>query len=212
MTRYISALLLCFGLTLTVWSAAGTAAPGSDQDDKPGHVNSLRELPGYVPLVDPESSAVVLGRRANAPLVRKPFKGGAKSLKELGQMICKVFEDTPKLDSLMQLTVTEDEFNDILWPEFPQSRPVTGLKAEDGWRVLYPRLLNGCNSALIDYAGGYWEFLRFDVDSVMKYRNFTLHHGVTMVVRDAAGAETRMNWLRSIAERKGRFKIYSTKD
>lgn len=212
MTRHLSALLLCAGLAVAVWSAAGTATPGSDADDKPTRVTSLKELPGYVPLVDPESSAVVLGRRVNAPLVRRAFKGGAKSMKELGQMICGVLEDTPKLDSLMALTVSQDEFGEILWPEFPQSRPVTGLTADDGWRALYPRLLNGCNSALIDHSGQYWEFLRFDVDSVAKYRNFTLHSGVTMIVRDAAGEERRMNWLRAIAERKGRYKIYSTKD
>lgn len=211
MTRHIAALLFGTALAVTTWPAAETAAADSDRD-KPVHVGSIKELPGYVPLVDPESSAVVIGRRVNAPLVKKPFRGGAKSMKELGQTICKVLEDTPKLDSLMLLTISEDEFNEILWPEFPQSRPATGLTAKDGWRVLYPRLLNGCNSALIDHAGGYWEFLCLEVDSVATYRNFTLHSGVTMVVRDAAGVETRMNWLRAIAERKGRYKIYSTTD
>ena len=123
-----------------------------------------------------------------------------------------MLERTPTLDSLMMLTVAQDEFSEILWPEFPQSRPATGLTAEDAWRVLYPRLLNGSNSALIEYAGGFYDFLRFETDSVAKYKNFKLHNGLTLVARDARGEEVRMRWIRSVAERNGRFKIYSVRD
>jgi hypothetical protein len=172
----------------------------------------IRQSPGYVPLVDPESTSVLLGRRTNAPLVSKPFSGGGASLDDLGKRVCRLFETTPKLDSLMKLTVQEDEFRDILWREFPQSRPVTGLTWEDGWHVLYPRLLNGCNSALFQNGGRSLQFVRFEVDSIAKYRNFKLYSGVRLVVKDEAGQEERQVWLRGIAERKGRFKIYSTED
>lgn len=210
MTRHIFALLLCALLA----SAFGASVRGVAADDgQTPAPRSIKDLPGYTPPADPESASVRIGRRMNAPLVKKPFKGGGASLKDLGAQLCNIFERTPKLDSLMQLAVSEDEFSEILWPEFPQSRPATGLTAQDGWKVLYPRLLNGCNSTLVDYAGGYWEFLRFDVDTMARYRNFTLHSGVTMVVRNSVdGNELRMNWLRAIAERKGRFKIYSVRD
>jgi hypothetical protein len=208
----MAAFLLSGALALAAAGPAATAGADSAAGKPPLYVDSIRDLPGYVPLVDPESSAVVIGRRMNAALVRMPFTGGGSSMKALGEAICRVLEDTPKLDSLMMLAVGEDEFRRILWPEFPQSRPVTGLTADDGWGALYPRLLNGCNSALVEHAGGYYAFLRFEVDSVATYRNFTLHSGVTMVVRDATGAERRMDWLRAIAERKGRYKIYSVRD
>ncbi len=199
------------GFLLLAASALAASTPDSTSVQS-NRVYSVKDSPGYFPPADPESASVRIGRRVNAPLIKKSFNGGGASMKELGTMICRVFERTPKVDSLMMLSVSRDEFEVILWPEFPQSRPATGLTGEDAWRVLYPRLVNGNNSALISYGGGLYEFLRFEVDSVAKYKNFKLHNGVTLVARGADGEETRMDWIRSIAERSGRFKLYSVRD
>jgi hypothetical protein len=171
-----------------------------------------RVYPPGLAIVDPESTAVLIGRRVNAPLVSRPFTGGATSLSGLGRQVARVFERTPALDSLMAISIDEVEFREILWPEFPQSRPATGLTWEDAWRVLSARLLNGNNSALVGNAGRPCEFVRIEVDSVTAYRNFKLHNGVTLVTRNARGELERQGWIRSIAERKGRFKIYSVRD
>jgi hypothetical protein len=173
---------------------------------------SPRVYPPGLAIVDPESTSVLLGRRVNAPLVRRPFTGGAPSLSGLGRQVARIFERAPQLDSLMAISVDEAEFREILWPEFPQSRPATGLTWEDAWRVLDARLLNGNNSALVGYAGRPCEFVRIEVDSVTAYKNFKLHNGVTLVTRNAQGELERQGWIRSIAERKGRFKIYSVRD
>jgi hypothetical protein len=162
-------------------------------------------------VVDPESTSVLLGRRPNAPRVSKPFRGGTRSLDELGRAVCRALHRSDR-DSLMALCIREDEFRDILWREFPQSRPATGLTWEDGWRVLHARLLNGCNSALHEFGGRPCELVRIEAASVVPYKNFRLHNGITIVARDAAGREVRHQWLRSVAERKGRFKIYSVRD
>jgi len=213
MIRRILALLPA-ALLVTIVAAAATTAPATSSHAAvhPTATNDIRNSPGYVPLVDPESTSVRLGRRTNAPLVSTPFTGGGTSLDDLGRRICRLFETKPKLDSLMKLTVSEDEFREILWREFPHSRPVTGLTWEDGWRVLFPRLLNGCNSALFTNGGRSVQFLRFEVDSIARYRNFKLYNGVHLVVKNEIGQEERQDWIRSIAERKGRFKIYSTED
>jgi len=213
MIRRILALLPA-ALLVTIVAAAATTAPAASSlaAVHPTAQNDIRNSPGYVPLVDPESTSVRLGRRTNAPLVSTPFKGGGTGLDDLGRRICRLFETKPKLDSLMKLTVSEGEFRQILWREFPHSRPVTGLTWEDGWRVLFPRLLNGCNSALFTNGGRSVQFLRFEVDSIARYRNFKLYNGVHLVVKNEVGHEERQDWIRSIAERKGRFKIYSTED
>ena len=164
-----------------------------------------------MPLVDPESVSVVLGRRTNAPLVSRPLRGGARSLEALGQAVCGALHASDA-DSLMRLCVTDEEFRDILWREFPQSRPVTGLQWEDGWRVLDVRLRSGTRAVSQELGGHVYEFLRFEADSIADYRNFRLHSRLTMVVRDDAGQVQRWNWLRAVVERKGRFKIYSTRD
>lgn len=173
---------------------------------------SVKDSPGYYATPDPESMSVVIGRRKNAPLVRKPFRGGAASLDDLGRSIVWTLRHG-KVDSLRALCVTDDEFREILWREFPQSRPATGLTWEDAWTVLYGRQHSGTNQAMREYGGLPYQFLRFEpVESTGVYKNFKLHSGLVMVARDDAGGEQRWRWLRSVAERKGRFKIYSTED
>ena len=172
---------------------------------------SIQDSPGWYPIVDPESASVLLGRRTNAPLVSKPFRGGAGSLDELGRTICRHLERSQR-DSLMMLCIRDDEFRDILWREFPQSRPITGLTWEDAWTSLTQRLIAGCHGAVGEYGGRPLEFVRFEVDLIARYRNFKLHMGLRLIARDDRGQATAMRWVRSVAERKGRFKIYSTDD
>ena len=172
---------------------------------------SVRDSPGWTPLVDPESSSVVLGRRVNAPAVRMPFNGGAKSLDDLGRAICRAVHHQDR-DSLLRLCVTDTEFEAILWPEFPQSRPAVGLEWDDAWRILYARLHAGSSHAIRDYGGRPYQFVRFDVDSTMQYRNFRMQSRLAMVVRNDEGRLESWTWLRAVVARKGRWKIYSTDD
>ena len=161
----------------------------------PAAASSVRDTPGYVPLADPDSAAERLGRRPNAPLVSMPFHDGAKSLEALGRAVCGALHgDTP--DSLLRLCVSEQEFRVILWPEFPQSRLATGLRWDDAWPVLWGRLNGGSVSAVRESGS----------------RVSTLHPGFVIVARDDEGHEQRFDWIRSVAERKGRFKIYSMRD
>jgi hypothetical protein len=201
-------------IVILVLGAAGVGAQGGAPRDTaapPRHA-SVRDSPGWYPSVDPESLSVVIGRRLNAPVVSKPFRGGARSLDDLGRRVCRALHHSD-VDSLSRLCVTEDEFRDILWREFPQSRPATGLTWQDGWSSLFMRLSGGCRGAIQDFGGRYYEFLRFEgARSTARYRNFTLHSGLILVARDDTGETQRFTWLRSVAERKGVFKIYSTND
>jgi hypothetical protein len=202
----LSALAVAVVVAVTLTFAAGSlAAPAVKH-------GSVTLEPGYVPAVDPESASVRLGRRANAPLVHKGFLGGARSLDGLGRDVCRaLFYE--RLDSLFVLCVRKDEFRDILWPEFPQSRPATGITAGDGWMFLEARLHGGASNALTQYGGKHWTFVRFErYDTTAVFKNFKLHKGLVMWAKDEAGNLERMTWFRVAAERKGRFKIYSVKD
>jgi len=178
----------------------------------PAHASSVHDTPGYVPLADPDSAAERLGRRPNVLLVSMPFTGGAKSLEALGRAVCGALHgDTP--DSLLRLCVSEAEFRDILWPEFPQSRPATGLHWDDAWPVLWGRLNGGSVSAVRERGSRVYTLLRVEqAGATQEYRNFKLHPGFVIVARDDEGHEQRFDWIRSVAERKGRFKIYSMRD
>jgi len=206
MTRArLRAALALAGVLAWAPSSAAAAAPHR-------HLISVRDSPGYVPLVDPDSAAERLGRRPGAPLVDRRFTGGSPSLEALGRAVCGAFH-AGSVDSMLALCVRPEEFRDILWPEFPQSRPATGVRWDDAWVVLHGRLNGGSVSAVRQWSGHVYTLLRVERSAgVVAYRNFRLHNGITLVARDDMGNEVRIAGIRSIAERKGRFKIYSMSD
>jgi hypothetical protein len=184
---------------------AGETAP-------PPRRPSIQDSPGYIPLVDPESASVALGRRLSAPKVSLPFRGGTRSLDDLGRAVCRALQNRD-LDSLQKLCIDQEEFRGILWREFPQSRPVTGLTWEDAWRVLDVRLVSGTRGAIADHGGRPYQFVRFErADTTALYKNFKLHNGLILIARNDLGELERWGWLRSVAERRGAFKIYSLRD
>lgn len=173
---------------------------------------ALRAAPGYTPLVDPESTSVKLGRRLNAPLVSMRFSDGARSMEHLGEMIVHAIHHT-SADSLRRLCLTREEFSGILWREFPQSRPVTGLHADDAWLLLDGRLQGGVSKLLGERGGQHLAFVRWDrADTIALYRNFKLHNGLSLVVRDEEGREVALPHVRAVAERRAMYKLQSLRD
>ena len=219
--RALSFTFVAFALELAAVAPVAAAvrpvpiAPGALDSSNVRRASPLRNLPGYRPLVDPESTAVLLGRRANAPLVTIPLHGGARSLDDLGRTVCRLLHHGEG-DSLNALCVSQEDFRDVLWREFPQSRPVTGLQWQDAWTILYARLHAGVAHALRDHGKEPLQFVRFEraprADSLATYRNFRMHNGLVLVVRTGSGELEKRNWLRSVVERRGHFEIYSTDD
>jgi hypothetical protein len=208
-----SGRILCAVLSVWVGIAALYAAEPSASTSPSASVNpAILNAPGYQPPADPESMSVVIGRRVNAPLVKMPFTGGTRSLDELGRYVCRALHFS-SVDSLRDACITYDELSVILWPEFPQSRPITGLTADDAWLLLNNRNHGGIARALQGYGGRHLQFVRWERrDTIAIYKNFKLHHGLTLVVTNEDGKEEWLDVVRSVAERKGRFKLYSLKD
>ena len=212
--RARSALGLLGLLALWIASAGAAATMPAAKPDSTAPVKhgSVTMEPGYTGIVDPESASVRIGRRTNAPYVKKLFKGGAPSLNELGRRVVHAL-GTGNPDSLLILCVHEDEFRDILWREFPQSRPATGIQADDAWMFLWARLHGGSVSAMNDYGSQHYEFLRWErYDTTAVYKNFKMLNGLVLVAKDDQGQVQKWHWLRSAVERKGAYKIYSMRD
>jgi hypothetical protein len=210
----IVALVLLLGLAPSSGAAALftlTARAAQAKAPSTGHLISVRDSPGYVPLHDPDSLAEALGRRPNAPRVQMEFHGGPRSLDELGRAVCHALH-TGAPDSMLALCVKSDEFRVILWPEFPQSRPATGLHWDDAWMILWARLNGGSIQAVREFGDHYWELVRLEYAAVVPYKNFRLYNGITVTVKNDEGEVSRFTFIRSIAQRKGRFKIYSMRD
>jgi hypothetical protein len=203
--------VMAIGFVLGSAWAGGLAAAPSARPDSTRRVHSIQDSPGWHYVVDPESASVLLGRRTSAPSVSRPFVGGARSMEDLGRIVCRSLHHTNR-ESLLSVCVSDSEFRDILWREFPESRPITGLTWLDAWISLDQRLQSGISGAISDYGGENWTFVGIASDSTYRYRNFKLHFGVRLVAIGDRGTKVDMTWLRTIAERRGRFKIYSTND
>ena len=216
-TRGSAAIL---ALTLATVSAVALSAPvesTKSADPAPSSApprvydSWLEGRPGYYPPSDPESLSVITGRR-ESKLVDLPFAGGRDSLAGLGRAVLAALA-SQRADSLAALCISRREFEQILWLDFPESRPVTGLTAMDGWRPLSMRLSSGIAGALSEYGGAPLAYESVTVASgVKEYQNFRLHRGIVIAARDTTGAPVEVRFVRSIAEREGRFKIYSTDD
>jgi hypothetical protein len=148
---------------------------------------------------------VRLGRR-EAPLVPDLFQGGASSLREFATELLAGL-NAGNEPALHRLRVTREEFERILWREFPESRPITNITADDAWSMSEARSVSGASRAMGSQGGRHLVLQRVEVERVQEFTNFVLYRGVTIVAAEAGnGAIHRVRLAPSVAERKGRFK------
>lgn len=187
-----------------------SAIPGSPPSPRRPR-SPLESSPGYVPPNDPESLSVLTGRR-EAPLVDMEFVGGASSLAELAAGLIAALNARDER-ALHALRVTRPEFEVILWREFPQSRPITNITADDAWSLSTSNSLAGASRVVGLFGGRNLELLGVESGPPDAYRNFTLHRGFVIQARDpATGEQLRLRFASTAAERKGRFKALIFKD
>jgi hypothetical protein len=199
-------------LALAVLAGPAAGRPAGATDGR--RHSALEGTPGYTPPSDPDSMAVIRGRRP-APAVRMKLTGGVGSLDSLATAILQSIDDRDRA-RLEALCVTRREFETILWPEFPQSRPITGVTAGDGWYFAVRQNLGGVSRTLSEHddgGPGGWTLVKVECHGPLEhYRNFTLHRGLTIVARDKGGNVRRFDLLRTAVERQGVFKIYALRD
>jgi hypothetical protein len=171
----------------------------------------LTKAPGYHPPDDPEADAVRAGRR-KAAVIDTPFTGGENSPEELAQDVLDALR-TRDFNALQRLRVNPDEFAEIMWPEFPQSRPLCNNRVDDVFFFLDRTCHSGITLALSTWGGQDLRLLGITYEiGRAPYTNFTLYHGVNIHVLEPDGREAVIRSVRSLAERKGVWKIYSFKD
>jgi hypothetical protein len=171
----------------------------------------LERSPGYYPPDDPESMSVITGRR-DAPLVDLGLNGGASSADDLGRELVLALNARDEA-AVHALAVTRQEFEVILWREFPESRPVTHITAADAWEMSVIQSHAGVSRAVGAFGNRNLEFIRVESRATAPFRNFALHRGIEIVTKDpATSQEVRLRFATSFVERHGRFKVLAFKD
>ncbi|MGD8394726.1 MAG: hypothetical protein PVF43_04545 [Candidatus Eiseniibacteriota bacterium] len=170
---------------------------------------TLSGQPGYRRPYDPDWRAVVTGKRAVEPLPDEiEFDGGEKTLDDLGRRIVDALnaEDS---DHLNVLRINRREFETILWPEFPQSRPFAGIPGDEAYMFHFAKCRSGSRKAIRQHGGKGYEYLGIETGSVDTWTNFMLYEDVIIRVRDPQSREEhRLDFVPTIAKRNGHFKVY----
>jgi hypothetical protein len=133
-------------------------------------------------------------------------------MEEFGRVVVAALS-AQDVHALHSLRITRGEFEKILWPEFPESRPITNIQAGDAWSLSEPRSQSAANRAMGLYGGRQLRFLTIEESRIQTFTNFLLHRDVTILAVDEGTAEIqRIALSPSVAERKGRFKALLYRD
>lgn len=113
-------------------------------------------------------------------------------------------------ESLLAMALTKDEFEDIVWPTLPVSRPEVGMPRDYVWQDTSSKSRGYLAQTLVEFGGQRFELVR------MEFRGETTDHGTynvsrksQLVVRDASGRERLVRLFGSVIRQHGRSKIYS---
>ncbi|MBD3334446.1 MAG: hypothetical protein GF355_02930 [Candidatus Eisenbacteria bacterium] len=154
---------------------------------------------------DPEWESLITGKREVA-VHELEFEGGEDSPEALARKIV-AFVDIDSREGLRSLAVTREEFEKILWPEFPASRPVTNWKDYQAWGIHAAKVESGISEGLEHRNKG----LTFDSVTCeggrMPYTNFTLYDDIHIHAHTVAGESVTLEFAQAFVERKGKWKV-----
>ena len=195
--------------------AAGATAPKPYRDDiplalpgKPRRASLLDGKADAARVDDPEADTVERGRRAVAPMPDFELADGFDSAEALAEAVLDraMWND---FDALLGLRVTRSEFDRLFWPEFPQSRPATGIEAGDAWAFHDAACRDGVTAILSAYGGVELHFvsLRFEV-GFTPYTNFDLYRGAVIQAVNDRGDPIEIRAAADFAERDGKWRVY----
>ncbi len=189
----------------------GSIIPHAPMGKKPPGPSPLENSPGYELPPDPERHTVETGRR-EVPKLDIAFETGAASADELIVLILEGLRTGDK-ELLKSLRVDFKEFSEILWPEFPQSRPATNLEPGNAWFFLDRESAAGMTRAIRRWVGRDFRLDTVEYETgFAPYTNFNLLHGIRLHVREPDGQKLVLRFAETFAECGGRWKVYTYKD
>jgi hypothetical protein len=110
--------------------------------------------------------------------------------------------------ALQALRITETEYKQHLFPEFPATRAGTDTNADFHWDYLSIRSVRGVQNAINEFGGEDLELLDIIVEGVDKYPTYNLLRRVDLKVRrKPTGEERTIRVFGSIVELDGQYKI-----
>ncbi len=113
--------------------------------------------------------------------------------------------------ALMALSVSKDEFEDLVWPTLPASRPEVGMPVSYVWQDTVTKSRAGLAQTLERYGGRRFELVRVETGGdTTDHGSFTISRKTYLVAKDEEGHERTLRLFGSmIRGQDGRSKVYS---
>jgi hypothetical protein len=111
---------------------------------------------------------------------------------------------------LQELTLTEQEFRDIVWPELPASRPERNLTAEYVWNDMRTKSAAGLQRALAVHGGQRQSLVEIAfTGGASRGRHHLIHRKSLVTVQREDGTRDAVRLFGSVWEYGGGYKVFS---
>lgn len=173
--------------------------------------SALENAPGYYPPDDPEHESVERGYR----IVEErdiQLEGGMPTAEALADMILYCLEEDDAR-CLHDLRIHGVEFENNLWPEFPESRPATHIEAKHAWFYLHKTCWSGASDMLSEFGGQNLVFKKITcTEGLIHYTNFNILSGVLIHAENEFGEEVIIKNAHTFCQAGDVWKVYMYKD
>lgn len=113
-------------------------------------------------------------------------------------------------ERLIALSLTQDEFEAIVWPTLPVSRPEVGMPIDYVWQDTLRKSHAYLAKTLGDYGGQRFNLARIEFrGETTAHEGYTVSRQAYLTVTDDTGERKTIRLFGSIIRQDGRSKIYS---
>jgi len=113
-------------------------------------------------------------------------------------------------EGLLQLSVSKDEFEDLVWPTLPVSRPEVGMPLSYVWHDTFTKSRSYLAQTLDEFGGSRYELRGIEFGGPTTDRGaYTVSRQARLLVMDEQGQERRLRLFGSVIRQHGRSKIFS---
>ena len=113
-------------------------------------------------------------------------------------------------DRLAGLALTKDEFESVVWPTLPVSRPEVRMPMDYLWQDTFTKSRLYLAQTLEEFGGRRYSLVRVEFQGdTTDHESYSVSRKTRLVVTDASGAEQTIRVFGSIIRQAGRSKVYS---
>jgi hypothetical protein len=206
-TRMTMTLLLLSGCT------GGSTSPKVNAEkheatshSEPAVTSQAVASPAPVAPADPRAQAAP----ATVKEARHRLSGGFPTIRALAETVLEALKDRDT-GALTSFRLTEREYKEIIFPEFPQAKPGNNVPVDFHWNLLNLKSLKGAQDSVDDLGGQDYELMDvIATKGIADYATYRIWNKVELKVRRKMdGKESQIRVFGSVVEVDGDFKILS---